>query len=177
MKKTAAIILAAACLLGLAGCGKAAGDGEKITGGADFSNTESNDAVETQQTPQTAAGNEIGLAMTTKDETSTGLTVVFTQSGGSPTGDLQTGSDYSIEKYENDSWIPVKTIIPLEEVGWDCIAYIIEKEDTTEMEVDWSFLYGELETGVYRIQKSVMDFRDTGEYDTVTLQAEFAIVD
>ena len=47
----------------------------------------------------------------------------------------------------------------------------------TEWEVNWSRLYGELPAGSYRISKSVMDFRGTGDYDTKTYYAGFDLLD
>lgn len=172
MKNIMAVILALTCLFG--GSKTAA---ELAAVGAAITNTENKEIIQTEQTQQPAAKDEIGVTMTTKNETGLGLTLVFTQSGGSPAGDLQTGSDYSIEKYEEDGWMAVTPLIPSEEIAWTAEAYEIEKDRTTEMELNWSYLYGELETGNYRIKKSIMDFRDTGDYDTAVLYAEFAVAD
>ena len=40
---------------------------------------------------------------------------------------------------------------------------------------NWEWLYGELPEGNYRIAKEIMDFRETGEYDTAIHYAEFRI--
>ena len=45
----------------------------------------------------------------------------------------------------------------------------------TSQEVDWSWLYGQLPPGRYRIGKEVMDFRKTGDYDTQDYYAEFEV--
>ena len=117
-----------------------------------------------------------GLTFEVKDVTPTGLTIVCTQSGGEPTGELQTGSYYYIEKKENDRWVGMEyTEIEEEKVGWTAEAWIIAPDSTLEWEVDWSWLYGELPAGEYRIGKSVMDWRETGEYDEAGIYAEFRI--
>lgn len=63
------------------------------------------------------------------------------------------------------------------ELAWTMEAWAIPSNTETEWEVNWSRLYGELPAGTYRISKSVMDFRDTGDYDTKTYYAGFDLVD
>lgn len=46
---------------------------------------------------------------------------------------------------------------------------------SSEHELDWEWLYGSLASGTYRIQKSVTDFRATGDYDKYTVYAEFIL--
>jgi len=117
-----------------------------------------------------------GLTFEVKDVTPTGLTIVCTQSGGEPTGELQTGSYYFIEKKEGDRWGGMEyTEIEEDQVGWTAEAWIIAPDNTLEWEVDWSWLYGELPAGEYRIGKSVMDWRETGDYDEAGIYAEFRI--
>lgn len=117
-----------------------------------------------------------GLTFTAKDVTPTGLTIVCTQSGGEPTGELQTGSYYFIEKKEDDVWVKVEyTEIEEDKVGWTTEAWIIAPDSTLEWEVDWSWLHGELPAGEYRIGKSVMDWRAPGDYDEAGIYAEFRI--
>lgn len=117
-----------------------------------------------------------GLTFEVKDVTPTGLTIVCTQSGGEPTGELQTGSYYYIQKKENDRWLDMEyTEIDEAQVGWTAEAWIIAPESTLEWEVDWSWLYGELPAGEYRIGKSIMDWRAPGDYDEAGIYAEFCI--
>ena len=54
-------------------------------------------------------------------------------------------------------------------------AYLIPMNDVTEWKVEWGWLYGELPVGKYRIGKEIMDYRDTGDYDTEVIFAEFEI--
>ncbi len=166
MKRISAFVLLLFYLFGLTGCGKTSDDGG--TSGAG-----SSEIPKIKETTQ--AENEIGLTLSAKDVTSSGLTLVFTQSGDSPTRELFTGADYSLERFEDDAWTAVETLSS-EPTAWIAIAYSIEMDGTTEKEVDWSSLYGELETGHYRVVKTV-DFRATGDwdYDTITLHAEFDV--
>lgn len=87
--------------------------------------------------------------------------------------DYQYGQEYFIQKYEDGRWYQVPYII--DDIGFEDIAYVLEKDSESEFTIDWNWLYGTLEPGEYRIVKDIMDFRDTGDYDVYTLTAEFAI--
>ena len=52
---------------------------------------------------------------------------------------------------------------------------MIPKDNVTEWEIDWEWLYGTLPTGKYRLGKEIMDFRGPGDYDTQIIYAEFEI--
>lgn len=105
----------------------------------------------------------------------TGLTIEFHQSGGKPEGDLQTGSYYWLETKVEENWNLVEILPSVHDLGWTDEAYIIRKNDTTEMEVNWAWLYGELPLGSYRIGKEVMDFKATGSYEISNFYANFEI--
>ena len=116
-----------------------------------------------------------GVTLSVKDVTQEGLTIVCTQSGGTPTGELSTGTYYVLERKEADEWIPVADILEGKEVCWDEVAWIISMNDVTEWEVEWEWMYGKLTPGYYRIGKEIMDFRGTGDYDKEMYYAEFEI--
>ena len=116
-----------------------------------------------------------GLTLSVKNVTASGLTLVCTQSGGEPTGELQTGTEYRLMVLENEVWKDVPTII--ENFGWNSLAYLIPLEDSVEFEIDWEWLYGELPVGIYRIEKEFIDFRETGKYDTAVYEVEFEITE
>ena len=71
------------------------------------------------------------------------------------------------------SWEKLEPLI--EDLAWTTEAYLIAMDGETEMTVDWTALYGELPPGSYRLGKSVMDFRDTGDYDQKGYYACFAL--
>lgn len=113
-----------------------------------------------------------GIFFYADDVTPTGLTLQIEQFGGNPTGDLQTGSFFSLEKSVDNEWqeIEMNRLI-----NWHSIAYIIKKNDITELEVDWEFTHGKLEPGFYRLHKKVMDFRAAGDFDEDTYEVYFTI--
>ena len=113
-----------------------------------------------------------GLTLSVKDVTESGLTLVCTQSGGELTGELQTGSDYKLIVLK-EAWEDVPAII--EDYGWTAEAYMIAKDDVTEFEIKWEWLYGKLPAGTYRLVKGFMDFREAGNYDNFEYWVEFEI--
>ena len=117
-----------------------------------------------------------GLALTASSATPTGLTLTFTQSGGQPTGNLQYGSKYWLERKDGEGWTRRSDILePSVNLAWTDEAYMIPIGGQTSQEVDWSWLYGQLLPGRYRIGKEVTDFRKTGDYDTQDYYAEFEV--
>lgn len=118
-----------------------------------------------------------GITLTVENVTPTGLTIVCTQSNGEPTGELQTGSDYILEQLTEGAWKKVDYLSQEHEIAWTAEAYLIPTEDTVKWEVNWEWLYGELSPGQYRIGKGIMDFRESGDYDTAMHYAEFEIAE
>ena len=86
------------------------------------------------------------------------------------------GPEYSLEKKENGKWVDVDTLDG-EPLVWNTIAYKLEGFEIVELNIDWSFGYGALEKGEYRIFKSfIRDVdRPIEEYDKVYLYARFSI--
>lgn len=116
-----------------------------------------------------------GLTLTAENVSPTALTLTCTQSGGSPTGKLQTGSYYSLEGLEGEGWTAVEQIPQEYAVAWTEEAWAIPMEDSVQWTVDWAWLYGSLPAGTYRLGKEIMDFRSSGDYDQQMLYAQFTI--
>ncbi len=135
-----------------------------------------NDIDIVQNEEPECAEDDWGLHFCVSNVTPKGLTYHFEQKGGAPTGDLQYGSDYILEKLVENKWVKVDYIIPEENIAWTAEAYMIPREaSTVETELIWTFFYGELPEGSYRIGKSVMDFRQSGDYDDKMYYAEFTL--
>lgn len=118
-----------------------------------------------------------GISLTAEEVTPTGLTMVFIQSGGAPTGELDTGSYYSLEVLTDGQWKAVEMLPQEYEVAWNSIAYLLTMEGETKFTIDWEWLYGSLGVGSYRIGKEVMDFRAAGDYDQCVYYAYFEITE
>lgn len=117
-----------------------------------------------------------GLSLAVKDVTPIGLTLVVTQEGGSPNGTLQYGSSYILQMRSGSNWKDVPYTVEQDVVAWTDEAYLVAMGGQTENKLDWSFLYGNLPAGHYRIGKSIMDFQDTGDIDTQIYWAEFDLL-
>ena len=114
-----------------------------------------------------------GITLTTENVTPTSVTIKCTQSGGEPTGRLQTGSWYILETWTQEKgWHEAPCYA---EVAWTQEAWIIPMNDSCEWEVNWEWLYGVLPEGKYRISKEIMDFRATSDYDNAIYFVEFEI--
>ena len=123
-------------------------------------NTETQENKNEPEIFENAEQDDWGITLSVTDVTPTGLTVVFKQSGGNPTGELMTGSYYRLENKDKELAYIVEG-----DVAWTAEAYMIQKDGETEMQVNWQWLYGTLEPGTYRILKGVTDFRGPGDFD------------
>lgn len=141
------------------------------TTGADY-NTSAEDVMTDEGFP------DWGLYLSVKNVTPSGLTLVVTQTGGNPTGELQTGEPYRLISLVDGTWKVVEEL-PLPEGvdgrGWNSMAYLIQKGETKEFDINWEWIFGELPTGTYRLIKEFMDFKETGNYDTFEYWVEFVI--
>ena len=133
------------------------------------------DAIDHQVVYQKYHYNEWGITLTAENVTPTSVTIKCTQSGGEPTGKLQTGSRYVLEMWTQEyGWQAVPCYA---EIYWTEEVWLISKDRVTEWEVKWERFYGKLSEGKYRIGKEIIDVRDTGDYDTEIYYVEFEIVE
>ena len=65
------------------------------------------------------------------------------------------GSYYRIEIRDGDSWVEMPYIFDETLIGWEDIGYPVggESQETLELKIPWTWLYGTLEKGDYRIVK------------------------
>lgn len=164
MKKLCALLLSLAAVLSLAGCYRA--------------NMLDKDALppEEELTAQTEKTGEPqwGITMEAKDVTPKGMTLVIHQEGGvEVTGQINTGDPYGLYRLEGDIWMEVPMI--RDDIAWNAIAYLIPFGGELEQELNWSWMYGELDAGEYKLVKSFMDFRGTGDYDQASFEVEFTV--
>lgn len=118
---------------------------------------------------------EIGLYVTLKKISPTGATLVFNQyDADAATGDLQYGNEFSVEVLKDGKWESAPIVVDVN-YAFDAVAYVMKAGESSEQELNWEWLYGELAPGEYRIRKKISDFRETGDYDTYTVYANFIL--
>ena len=128
--------------------------------------------VSTESQPAAA---DWGITLTAESVTSTSLTIRCVQSGGAPTGELTTGSFYTVERKTDSGWEPVEYLPQEGELAWTTEAWLIPLNGEVTWDVSWNWLYGALPDGDYRIGKDVMDWRAPGDSDNRMVYAEFSL--
>lgn len=141
------------CAFGLTGCG-------------DSQNSEAGLPDESSQ---------LGLQLSAEDITSKGLTLVCVQEGGDLDGEWATGAAFTLEREEDGRWLVVEPILEEGSYGWDDMAYTVQMGGRTEWTVEWDWLYGELESGHYRLSKEFFDLNSTDGYVPHLCRMEFDI--
>lgn len=171
MKKLLALALALAMVLSLTGCYRA-----KMLFADDVKTMEVEGWAVTKdgETPHKDALPDWGITLEAKDVTPTGMTLVIRQAGGAEvTGELNTGTPYTLKMRDGDTWLDLPLL--REDIAWNAVAYLIPFGGELEQNLNWSQLYGELDSGEYLLVKSIMDFRAAGDYDTFMFSVEFEI--
>ena len=115
------------------------------------------------------------ITTTVKTPMTTSAIIKCKQSGGAPTGELDTGSWYILENWtQENGWKEMPYVID-GEIGWTAEAWMIPMDSSCEWETNWEWLYGQIPAGKYRIGKEITDFRGPGDYDKAIYYAEFSI--
>lgn len=114
-----------------------------------------------------------GLIITGENVTPSGMTLVVTQSGLKPDGELITGQPYFLDRYEDGEWVPMEPL--LEAWGWTMEGWMIPVNDTVRWDVNWEWLYGTLDPGQYRFGKNISCVSEPGVYEEAVYYVEFEI--
>lgn len=115
-----------------------------------------------------------GVTMNVTDNTNTTLTFEISNQR-TDEKEICFGDDYVVWKLDESvgEWRQLDTII--DEYGFNSIAYVVEKEKTVTKEIDFKWLYGELDKGTYRIVKTILIDSDDDLYETFWYLAEFSV--
>lgn len=81
------------------------------------------------------------------------------------------GEEYRIDVFENNEWKQAEIILE-EDYGWNLIGYLVGEDGTREMNINWEWLYGELQPGHYRIVKHISPKPHLYEYFSVEFDIE-----
>ena len=110
---------------------------------------------DTQESKDFASGEEVwGIRLRVADVTPTGLTLICEQSGGNPTGELQTDPMFWLERHVDGEWKNVEQRQFGEDTdvvyAFEDIAYILRKGSSRIWRIKWSNLYGDLPDIVHK---------------------------
>jgi len=157
MKKTLVLLVVVFISIALSGCNN---QNTKIT-------------MMSYEIDEYEVNNYSDASMVILDEsiTSKGLSLEFYYYGED---EGTTGTWYSILIYEDDKWNGLPYIVD-GDIVWTTIAYIVEKNQASQMAIDWEWLYGELSAGRYLIVKQFANHRGPGDFDNYYLACEFTI--
>ncbi len=110
-----------------------------------------------------------GITLYAEDITNIGLTLNIEQFGRVDK-ELLTGRSFDLERNRNGNWAPVTAVNS--EIAWNDIAYIIKKNDVTEIKTNWKAMYGELPAGYYRLTKEIIQSDESEADDKKTFESE-----
>lgn len=85
----------------------------------------------------------------------TGATIIITDKNKEP---YTYGEWYKIEKEERGEWIELEP--KTKEYSFDDIECQVDENNQVKFTIDWEWLYGELESGSYRIVKKVENLHE-----------------
>lgn len=99
--------------------------------------------------------------------TNTSATIIITDLSNY---DNTYGAWFRIDKKVNGKWEEAPRLTDSND--WHLIGYHVDKNNELELEENWSHIYGELESGEYRIVKDYISKNRTGK---IYVYAEFTI--
>ena len=110
-----------------------------------------------------------GVKMIIESVTTNGLSFFF---DNTTENEYTYGENYSLWVNSNHSWEPVPYII--ENAAFHCIGYTMNPNSKTDLtSIDWTWLYGELPSGEYRLQKTILFIRSPGDFDEYVIEQDF----
>ncbi len=124
-----------------------------------------------------AEGEEIlydwGVKMSVGDVSNEGCTVLFEKEKTIDNLDLTTGEAFRLQKYNSDEfsytngwWEDVQLLPEVDSMYFFSIAYNISEDKPLTIKTNFENYYGELEQGVYKIEKTVTNKTKDGENQT-----------
>ena len=98
-----------------------------------------------------------GVKMTAQNVTSTGLTVLCTNTSDKERNGLETGSYYVLQRWNGTDWEEAPRLPGCEELYWTMEARLCFFVDEADFDVSWKNIYGTLPDGKYRVGKEFDD--------------------
>ena len=105
------------------------------------------------------------------DITSTGLSVSLINNTNKQ---FIYGEEFALYRYVSGDWEKVDYII--DDWGFILIGYTLNPYAISDIRsIDWEWLYGTLDKGIYRFNIEILDWRAPGDFDALPLYSVFAV--
>ena len=162
----------------LVGCGSKSTMPPSVTTSAATEISVQSDDV-SEQNVTVRQGADYGVTLTATDISPSGLTLnVYRKEGGEDVGELSLGSRFVLERCVDEtqlvaSWEEVGTVT--ERVDWSAVAYRIPAQTKTELELNWTTIYGTLTPGAYRLGMALSERMEDGSVYGQNLNVSFRI--
>lgn len=128
-----------------------------------------NSTEEQENYKPSISSNDFGMEI--KEENISSKGVAYTVYNNTDTT-ISFGEDYHLKYQENGTWVDVPYII--ENWGFNDIGYELPAGADQEIAVDWQWLYGTLQDGVYLLEKNISVETENG-IETITLGTQFPV--
>ena len=170
MRKRVAFIMVTACILLITGCGDS--NNTEDPTGADSQMVENAGQTDSEEKDIDVLSPLDGVTMEVTECSDTSVTVRIVNDTDK---DIRCGTVFCLEMQDEESgeWRELDEVI--EHADFTLEAIMIQKDSPYEAVIDFEWRYGKLEPGRYRIVKTVMDVRETGDYTDYVFTAEFGI--
>ena len=86
-----------------------------------------------------------------------------------------TGSEFWLEAWDEARLCAEPLPTAPECVDWDAVGITIPADATTELTIDWTFLYGSLKPGSYRLGKQILVSGSGGGNENAELHVYFDV--
>lgn len=148
MRKILAIILCVWTIFAITGCGK-----EKLEIGLKSEKVIS----------------DMGVSLTVKKDSISKNGATFTLTNDTDENIIY-GADYELEIEKDNEWHTFNT-----QLNFILIGYTLNAHDSKELNINWKNSYVNLEPGKYRLIKSIVFEKDTGDIGSFKIASEFEI--
>lgn len=103
---------------------------------------------------------------------SKGLTFIF---NNETSNEYIYGKDFKLSILKENEWTSIPYII--DNAVFESIGYTLTKHSVSKkIDVNWLWLYGELSDGIYKFEKNILLSKVSGDYESITISAEFELV-
>lgn len=110
---------------------------------------------------------KVTLSIKKNSLTKTGVTLVLKNTTEK---DIEYGNPYEIEILKDNKWHKINI-----QIDFNLQAYVLKPNESKELIINWKETYGKLQSGKYRIIKSISVEQKNNTFDSFNISQEFEI--